>query len=122
MQKVYPSIDQPRILTFAYLPHSHATTLWYLFFALLSSRLERSAAKSSCGDMAWMASYSLLKPMSPSACREATCRMKRWAGMAVLVKLVLLPVFPLPREVVVEEGRSMSQSGTMDGAWENTGQ
>ena len=42
--------------------------------------------------------------------------------MAVLVKLVLLPVFPLPREVVVEEGRSMSQSGTMDGAWENAGQ
>ena len=42
--------------------------------------------------------------------------------MAVLVKLVLLPVFPLPREVVVEEGRSMSQSGTMDGAWEKTGQ
>ena len=77
VQKVYPSIDQPRILTFAYLPHSHATTLWYLFFALLSSRLERSAAKSSCGDMAWMASYSLLKPMSPSAWSEATCRMKR---------------------------------------------
>ena len=42
--------------------------------------------------------------------------MKRWAGMAVLVKLVLLPVLPLPSEVVVEEGRSMSQSGTMDGA------
>ena len=61
----------------------HANMLRYRFFCLLSGCWECSDEYSSCVEAACIASYSLLKPMSPSAWSSVTCFWNKWTGMAV---------------------------------------
>lgn len=56
----------------------------YLFLVLFSGWSDDSAVKSSLAASACMASYSLLKPMSPSACSWATCLLNILTGIAFL--------------------------------------
>lgn len=50
--------------------------LRYRFFDLFSGSCDDSVEKSKFIDSSWIISYSLLKPISPSTCKLATCLEK----------------------------------------------